>query len=206
MTAEFDGNRVAGDSGCNTYSGSFHARGGALRIGSDIAVTSARCPRGMTVERAYLKLLPLVRSYDIAGKTLLLSGGDEKTLLVYDVFDGTDAIAGAWAAINYYTGTGVQPVITGSPITAAFDRGMVTGDSGCNNFSGPYELTNSSITIGPLSSTLAACVDPARQTQEEQYLAALQLATTYRVTGNRLELSRADGGIAVTLKKSAATG
>ena len=36
----------------------------------------------------------------------------------------------------------------------------------------------------------------AVQTQEQQYFAALALATSYQVTGNRLELFRAYGGIA----------
>jgi heat shock protein HslJ len=119
---------------------------------------------------------------------------------------GRDTITGQWTAISYSTGTAVPTVIAGSPLTARFDRGQVTGDSGCNNFSGPYEATDTSIAMGPFSSTLMACVDPARQTQEQQYLAALELAATYRVTGRRLELRRRGGGIAATFEKSAATG
>jgi heat shock protein HslJ len=118
---------------------------------------------------------------------------------------GRDAITGEWTAVNYYTGAAVKAVM-GSPPTARFDRGQVTGDSGCNNFSGPYEVTDTSITMGPFSSTLMACVDPARRTQEQEYLAALELAATFRVTGNRLELRRAGGGIAATFEKSAAAG
>ena len=36
----------------------------------------------------------------------------------------------------------------------------------------------------------------ARGGEEQQYVAALALATTYQVTGNRFELFRVDGGIA----------
>jgi heat shock protein HslJ len=57
---------------------------------------------------------------------------------------------------------------------------------------------SSSISIGPLASTLRACADPALDTQEQQYLAALQLAASFQAAGNRLDLMRADGGIAVS--------
>lgn len=99
---------------------------------------------------------------------------------------------------------------TGSP-PAHFASNKVSGASGCNSYSasytvdgnsfgGPYEVTGDTITLGPLASTPRACADDAVQTQEQQYFAALALATTYQVTGNRLELFRADGGIAVSFE------
>ena len=207
MTAEFTAGRVSGNSGCNSYRARYRVKGSKLTIGSDIASTNAACEPGPNaVEAAYLKRLPHVESYGIREDTLTLFGVGDEALLVYTASAGRDAITGEWTAINYYTGIAVQTVIAGSPLTARFDRGQVTGDSGCNNFSGPYEVTDTSIRMGPFSSTLMACVDPARQTQEQQYLAALELAATFRVTGNRLELRRADDGIAATFEKSAAAG
>jgi heat shock protein HslJ len=207
VTADFDTGHISGNGGCNSYRGRYKVQEKKMTIGSDIKQTRAQCePMPSAVEAAYLKRLPRVKSFEIEGDTLTLFGVGNDALLVYSASAGRDAITGEWTAIDYYTGTAVQSVIAGSPPTARFDRGQVTGDGGCNNFSGPYEVTDTSVTIGPFSSTLMACVDPARQTQEQQYLAALELAATFRVTGNRLELRRADGGIAVTFEKSAATG
>ncbi len=56
------------------------------------------------------------------------------------------------------------------------------------------------ISIGPLASTMKACTDDALQTQEQHYLAALQLAKTYRIRGDQLELQREGGTIAVDLR------
>ena len=50
--------------------------------------------------------------------------------------------------------------------------------------------------------TLRACADPAIGTQEQQYLAALELAKTYQVTGNQLTLFRDGGTIAVTAQRT----
>ena len=64
---------------------------------------------------------------------------------------------------------------------------------------GPFDVRGSStIRIGPLASTLRACADPAVDTQEQQFLAALELARTYQVTGNQLTLFREGDTIAVT--------
>ena len=62
------------------------------------------------------------------------------------------------------------------------------------------------IEIGPLASTMMACVDAALSTQEQQYLEALQLATSYRVTGARLELLRDGGTIAATFEPTPSGG
>ena len=115
---------------------------------------------------------------------------------------GTDAaaITGAWTVTGYYTGTAVQSVLGGATLTANFGPKEIAGNGGCNTFSGPYEITGDTIKIGDLASTLMACADPELQTQEQHYLEALGLATTYRVTGTRLELLRADGGLAVTFE------
>lgn len=207
VTADLDTGHISGNGGCNSYRGRYTVQGTKMTIGSDIASTKAQCePGSSAVEAAYLKRLRQVKSYAIEGDTLTLFGVGDQALLVYTASAGPDAITGQWTAISYYTGTAVQAVIPGSPPTARFDRGQVTGDSGCNNFSGPYEVTDTSILIGPFSPTLTACVDPARQTQEQQYLAALEHAATYRVAGNRLELQRRDGGIAAVFGKRAATG
>ena len=59
-----------------------------------------------------------------------------------------------------------------------------------------------SIALGPFAATLRACADPAIGTQEQQYLAALELAKTYQVTGNQLTLFRDGGTIAVTAQRA----
>jgi heat shock protein HslJ len=169
-----------------------------MTIGPDIATTLIGCdgPQA-SVERVYLQRLPRVRSYAIAGDRLTLRNGDGDALLVYEA-SGVENLEGEWIATSYYTGTAIQSVIGGTELTAEFDGGQVNGNAGCNTFGGPVETSGDDITIGPLQQTLRLCADPAQQEQEDHYLAALQLASTFRVTGDRLDLYRADGGFAAT--------
>lgn len=59
-------------------------------------------------------------------------------------------------------------------ITLAFDgAGAVSGNSGCNSYSGAYAINGTSLSIGPLISTRMAC-EPDVMDQEQLYLASLR--------------------------------
>ncbi len=65
----------------------------------------------------------------------------------------------------------------------------VTGNGGCNSFSGTYELKNNNrITLSKLITTLMACPD---MDSESMFLKALQMADTYDVRGDTLILNKA---------------
>jgi heat shock protein HslJ len=104
----------------------------------------------------------------------------------------------AWRATAFSDGMGgtLSPV-AGSELTALFEEGTVSGFSGVNNFSGGYTVDGSSISIGPLATTLMAG-DPELMDQEASYVAALQSAATFSVTGSKLELRSANGALAVS--------
>lgn len=199
VTAKLDAGVISGNSGCNGYRAPYTVDGSKLTISRPVAGTLMQCPPApQAVETAYRARLPQVASYAIRGARLTFSGSDGAALLVYDAIDGSAALAGEWKATSYSTGEAVQSVASASTLTAKFEHGQVSGESGCNSFGGPYEVHGSSIDLGPLRSTLKACADPALQTQEQQYQEALHLASTYEVTNAILQLFRADGGITAT--------
>ncbi len=104
---------------------------------------------------------------------------------------------------SLYTGDAIQTPVAGSALTLEFADARASGNSGCNTFDGPVKLSGvDGIALGPFRSTLKACADPAVSTQEQQYLAALGLAKTYQVTGNRLTLFRDGGTIAATFDRA----
>ena len=200
VTAAFKAGVLSGNSGCNGYSTTYEVHGAKLTISPQIAGTLVGCPPAPSaVEQEYRTRLPQVASYSINGQTLTLEDGSGTALLIYAAIEGGSAIAGKWTTTSYYTGTAIQSVEVGSTLTADFKSGQVSGESGCNSFGGPYDVKGATIKLGPFRSTLKACTDPVIATQEQKYLAALGLATSYQVTGPRLELFRADGGIAATL-------
>jgi heat shock protein HslJ len=202
VTARFVDGMLAGESGCNSYRTPYLVDGSSLTIGPDIAGTAMACPEAETaIENAYLRALPMVASYEVEDSTLALIDGDGATLLEYEATVGAQAILGEWSVTSYYTGNAVTSVIGDVDLTATFGDQDVSGNTGCNNFNGPYRVDGDTIEIGPLASTLAACTDEELQQQEADYLAALELATTFTVTGSRLDLFRNGGTIAATLQR-----
>jgi heat shock protein HslJ len=112
-------------------------------------------------------------------------------------------LAGGWNVTSMSTGAAVQSPATGSALTLEFVDGRTSGNSGCNTFDGPFEVSGiDGIALGPFRSTRRACADPVLSTQEQQYRAALELARTYRVTGEQLTLFRAGGTIAATFDRA----
>lgn len=85
----------------------------------------------------------------------------------------------------------------GADLTADFGvDGRINGDSGCNNYSGPYIQTGETVRIGELLSTRRACVDDARQRQEARMLRILQGANTVEREGDgRISLRSQSGSV-----------
>jgi heat shock protein HslJ len=79
-------------------------------------------------------------------------------------------------------------------ITFQYVDGRVTGNSGCNQYSGPLTKgTGEAITVGALISTRRACPSELAQQQETQYLARLQAAVAMRTEANKLTIDYRNG-------------
>jgi heat shock protein HslJ len=204
VNAVFGAQHVEGSSGCNGYSSSYTTKGSRMTITNDGVSTLIACDGAAgRVEPKYLAALTRVGRWRISGSTLTLSTRTGRRVLVYRASVGAEALRGAWDVTSFFTGTAVSSPAPGSALTLEFAGSRVSGDGGCNTFSGPVKVTGADrIALGPLAATLRACADPAVGVQEQEYLAALELARTYRVTGNELTLFRDGDTIAVTAQRA----
>ncbi len=202
VDARFAGGTLSGFSGCNTYRTTYTADPPALTIDPNIATTLKACgPQETAVEQAYLERLPKAAAYSLDAETLSLADAEGEALLTYRATDAASALAGGWTATSYYSGDAITSVVGGVELTLTFEAATVSGNGGCNSFTGPYEVDGESIRIGPLAATARACADPEVDQQEQHYLAALQLAESYQISGNRLDLLRAGGTFAATFDR-----
>jgi heat shock protein HslJ len=204
VNAVFGTKRVEGSSGCNGYSNSYTTSGGRMAIKDDGVSTQMACGGAADdVESAYRAALRRVGRWRISGTTLTLSTRTGRRLLAYRASGGTKALEGSWHVTGFYTGNAISSPAPGTTLTIEFSATEASGNSGCNTYSGPFELSGvDAIALGPFSSTLRACADPAVDTQEQQYLAALGLARTYQVSGKVLTLVRDGGTIAASAQRS----
>ena len=174
-----EGTQVSGYSGCNTFKTTaiFTARTLQLR---PIATTRLACPEArMTLEARYLQVLRQARVYARQGAKLTLTAGASQAIFEY----GSDAqrrLVATWRLV----GTKGETPIT---VTFAAD-GRVSGNAGCNTFTGRYSVDDLSLSVGPLASTRRACPTPELQAQEQGFLQDLQQVARLEVSGAQLTL------------------
>jgi putative lipoprotein len=84
---------------------------------------------------------------------------------------------------------GGQPALSGTTVTAEFSsEERVAGTSGCNRYFGSVKAESGRISMGPFGATLMACSPDDVMAQESRYLAALEAAKGYTVSGEELRL------------------
>lgn len=119
-------------------------------------------------------------------------------LIGFALGDSGDLEGRSWSVTEMSLEGATAPPIEGTTMTATFEDGTVGGIATCNNYFGSYEAKRGSLTIGPLGTTLMACIGvPGSDVQEQTYLALLQSAEKYSVDGDTLEIS---SGGSVVLK------
>ena len=201
VTAQFTADTMSGSSGCNTYRAPIARDDPKVEVTGPIAVTRMACVGPANrVEQAYLALLPKVRTYAIAGDQLTLRNLAGTALLVYHA-GGVDDLLGDWVATSLYTGNAIQSVATRHRVTATFTTDKVSGNGGCNQYSGAATDLGHHHRARPVRRH-AQGVPRARRSQEPQYLAALELARTWEVVGDRLTLFHDGGTIAATFERA----
>ncbi len=185
ITFQADGSlQVRAD--CNQVLGTYTVSGNSLMVHLGPS-TLAACPPDSQAD-VFTAGLNQVASYALGGATLSLSLADGSQMLFSPL--PTPELAGpTWRLTAYNNGRGgVQSILADTQPTALFGAdGQLSGSGGCNTFSGPYQSTASSLSIGPLASTFKACEQPIME-QEAAYLQALQQTSTYRFDNGRLVL------------------
>lgn len=70
--------------------------------------------------------------------------------------------------------------------------GRVSGDSGCNRFSGEFEVSGTSLKVSRLMSTKRACLAEEANRLEMNFLRALESITRFEAQQNVLRLFAGD--------------
>lgn len=96
-----------------------------------------------------------------------------------------------WVSTEQADGTVVEASDPGSYTLTFMDDGSVGAQFDCNSGGGAYTIEGSSLTFGPMVTTLMACPDASQADVFGQQLAEV---TSYAVDGDTLTLTLADGG------------
>jgi heat shock protein HslJ len=127
--------------------------------------------------------------------------------LTASVRNGTLLAGTEWVLISLNGAS----LIEGTEINLYFEEAFLGGSMTCNGYgggsdSGRYAATDDgSLTLpAPIAVTVQHCATPEGvMEQEAAYLEALQTAATYRVVGDRLEISNASGETTLVFAREA---
>lgn len=193
VTVRFAEGRVQGFTGCNQFNGPYTLEGNRFTPGN-LGVTQMACSEpAMSLERGFLDAFSGAFDLALAGDTLTLAPPEGGAPLVFarQVAPGLAGVE--WEVTNFNNGRqAVVGLLLDTRITLTFDGGQVSGSSGCNRFSGAYTSGEGTLEIGMLRLTRMACESEVME-QEQQFLAALQSATTWTIERGMLDMHRADG-------------
>ena len=186
---------IDGSSGCNSYSAGYTLDENNLAV-QPAAMTMMACATGMDTEQAYLQALQASVSYEIFADKLVLSNPSGS--LTYTL--NRTPLAGAlWQLVSMGDVTNPQPPVQGRSFCGTVQPhtgctiGVLTGTTGCNEYSSAFAASADVIKINPPVSTGNTSCAPGLSDQEPLYFLALNNATTYRITGNTLVIPY-DGG------------
>jgi heat shock protein HslJ len=193
VTVSFDAGRVHGFAGCNQFMGSYTLEGGRLVLGV-LGGTMMACPEpAMSVENRFLKSFSGALSVAVSGSNMTLTPANGGDALQFERAPPPRLEGVLWEVTGYNNGR--QAVVspeTGTRLTLMFRDGEVSGSSGCNRFHGSFTVEGGALKIRPLATTRKACEDEV-MTQEQEFLRALESATTWGVVRGMLDVHRADG-------------
>ena len=193
VTVRFEGGRLHGFSGCNQFIGSYTREGGRLLLGPVGGTMMACPPPAMSLERSFLGAFAGTLNIAVSGNELTLTPVDGGDPLRFEREARPQLEGVKWEVTGFNNGR--QAVVSpkvGTRLTLMFQHGQVSGDSGCNRFHGSFEVEGSALTIQSLATTRKACED-AVMAQEQEFLRALESATTWDIVRGMLDVHRADG-------------
>jgi len=103
--------------------------------------------------------------------------------------------ASSWKLEKYRDAKGeLVDVVPQGIVTISFQTEDLTGNAGCNSYSGSYEAKGNKISGGPFVSTMMAC-EPSLMQQEGASLQSLGLVQTYDIDGDSLSMQDANGEV-----------
>lgn len=184
---------VAGNAGCNTFSGDYSVDGESIVIGPLAATRKACEPDVMDVENAFLNGLEQVSTMAISGQMLTLSSSDGSVQLVLTAGGGSPAeIPFAGTAWNVVDLDG-EPAVAADGMTVTFgEDGTIDGFGGCNTMFGDYTIDGDALVVTGLAATRKFC-DQDLMDRESLLIAILTDAQTATIDGDELTITAASG-------------
>ena len=193
----FEDGRITGSAGCNRLMRSYTLDGDELQVSEDLATTMMACPAPlMAQEQAVTGALTQTATYAVDDDGLTLEDAAGEPLLTFTELESSPLTGTIWQLTQYNNGHGgVTGVLPGTNFVLMLSADGQMSGKACNTYRGGYVAEGSEFSLeGPIAATRMLCQEPQGiDDQEAAYFAALERAAAYRIHGDELTLSDADG-------------
>ncbi len=190
----FEADSISTQAGCNTQNGGYTITDGVLEVGVMMATMMA-CDEALMDQDEWLSDF-LTSGPEIAldGETLTLTGSDATITLAAvqpATLEGT-----TWLLTGTMATEAISSLPAGAEASLTITDGQAAIQTGCNSGSASVEITDTTMTFGPVALTMMACPDDL-MALEASVIAVLDGEVTYEVTGDTLSIRKdaADGEI-----------
>jgi heat shock protein HslJ len=205
-TLRVEAGRVSGSDGCNRYGAPVRVAGSSFRVGAPGLTTRMACQEDLMRQAdTFQAALAEARRYRLRGGRLeLLAAGG---IPVARFLPQRQDLAGSlWLVTGLNNGRqAVVSPLAGTTLSLELDsRQHLVGSAGCNRYRASVRLGQGTLRIAtPVATTRKLCSRPdGVMEQERQFLQALESADGWQVEGERLELRRRDGALALSLRRA----
>ena len=197
-TMEITDGRLLVNAGCNTGSASAAVDGSEIAVGP-MAMTAMACDdEAMEVEALVVQVYDGTVDYAIAADLLTITSGAGTLTYKADSSGGTvpdgEVEGTAWTLTGAMDASGATVATDDSAgATLEIVDGRANIATGCNTGSGSVEVTEDTMTFGPVATTRMACIDEKVTRLEQTFLAVLEDEAKYNVSDGKLVITNRAG-------------
>ncbi|HUS41819.1 MAG TPA: META domain-containing protein [Ilumatobacteraceae bacterium] len=200
ISVNFLDDAVSVNAGCNTLNGGYEITDGTFVAGA-FTSTMMACDDALMGQDTWLgEFLSSSPAIELDGSTLTLTG-DESTI-TFDEVEPAALVGTTWVVSGTVANEAVTVSVVDSEASMTITDDQAQIDTGCNTGSSTVEITDTTITFGPIALTRMAC-DEELTRLENSVLAVLQGEVAYEIDGDRLSLRSGDGADQVGLDLTA---
>jgi heat shock protein HslJ len=185
----FEADSIGARAGCNSMSGGYSISDGTLEVGA-MASTMMACDDALTAQDQWLsEFLTSGPEISLDGETLTLTGSD--TTITLEGVQPTPLEGTTWVVSGTVANEGISVGAVDSQASMTITDGQAQIETGCNTGNSSVEITDTTMTFGPMALTRMACA-PDLTELEASVVLVLDGEATYEINGNTLAL-RKDG-------------
>ena len=194
----FTDGQLGASAGCNTMGGAYRVEDGRLIVEGG-GMTEMGCDEERHAQDDWLfGFIGSQPSLAQEGDKLTLTSGETVIALQdSEVAEPDLPLTGTtWTVDSIITGDAVSSVPNGATATLVFtDDGRLEVDNGCNSGGGTYEVTDGTLRVGELMTTLRACDAPAAQLESAVMSVLNAEEIEYAIDAGSLTLMAGDQGL-----------